>query len=68
MDHSPPRGAIPGQTYNQRNNLGKKRYDMSHQGQGVGALINSPGGSKRLASLDWNTQNQINYGAQVGSP
>ena len=40
---------------------------MSHQGKGAVELIYSPGGSKRLASIDWHTQNQINYGPNVGS-
>ena len=70
MDHSPPKGAIPGATYNQRNNLGRKKFDTGSEGRGVETLMlgggrlgadNRSNDAKMQSPRDWHTQNQLNY-------
>ena len=74
MDHSPPRGAIPGATYNQRNNLGKKKFDAGKHGRGAEAAILGGGqlgvdaGGRAASPRDWHTQNQLNYSPSHHSP
>ena len=65
MNHSPPTGAIPGASYNQRNNMGRKRFEAGDEGRGVESAIMGGGklGIEHRSpnTRDWTTENQLNF-------